>query len=179
MLAGGLLDQGLELLVDHLPQLDPVSVSLVEINSTEYTFLVRLLQLVQQDQGRGRRDSLVLVVLRLPEVGEVCGPVPGQEQVQQLSGGILSAGLSHGLVLPEVEEAHDEDALLHAGDGLTAGEHLALDQVQVHLLQSSVRDRLDVLVQQEVDDGPGEVLAAAHTGHARQPAGQVGEALKY
>ena len=81
--------------------------------------------------------------------------------------------------VPEIQEAHDENSLLNTRDGLAAGEHLTLDQVQVHLLESSVGGRLNVLIQEEVHDGPGQVLAAAHAGHPRQPAGQVGEALEY
>ena len=39
--------------------------------------------------------------------------------------------------------------------------------------------RLDALVHDDVHDGPGEVLAAGHAGHPRQPRGQVREALEH
>ena len=81
--------------------------------------------------------------------------------------------------LPQIQEAHDEHALLNTRDRLAAGEHLTLHQVEVHLLESAVGESLGVLIQQEVHDGPGQVLAAAHAGHPCQSAGQVGETLKY
>ena len=82
------------------------------------------------------------------------------------------------LIIPKIQEAHDQDSLLHAGDGFTAGEHLALNQVEVHLLERPSGDGLDVVVHQQVHDGPGQVLARGHAGHPRQPTRQVGEAFK-
>ena len=81
--------------------------------------------------------------------------------------------------LPQIQEAHDKHTLLNTRDRLAACEHLTLHQVQVHLLESSVGESLGILIQEEVHDGPGQMLAAAHAGHPCQPAGQVGEALKY
>ena len=86
VLAAGLLHQRLELLVHHLPQLGLVPVLLVEVDAPEHALLlVRLLHLVQETERRGGRHPRVLIALRLAEVREVGGPVPGHEQVQQLS----------------------------------------------------------------------------------------------
>ena len=82
-------------------------------------------------------------------------------------------------MLPEVREAHDQHPLLHARHRLTAGKHLTLDQVQVHLLQCSGADGLHLVVQQQVHEGLGQVLTAGHTGHHGQLAWQVGEALEH
>ena len=86
VLAAGLLHQRLELLVHHLPQLGLVPVLLVEVDAPEHALLlVRLLHLVQEAERRGGRHPRVLIALRLAEVREVGGPVPGHEEVQQLS----------------------------------------------------------------------------------------------
>ena len=74
-----------ELFVNDFPQFYSVSVSLVQINSTKYTFLVCLLQFLQKNQGRGWSHPLVFVVFCLTKVSKIRGPVPGQKQVQQLS----------------------------------------------------------------------------------------------
>ena len=69
--------QRLELFVNHFPQLYSVSVSLVQINPTKYTFLVSLLQFLQKNQGGGWGDSLIFVVFCLTKVSKICCPVPG------------------------------------------------------------------------------------------------------
>ena len=77
VLATCLLDQRLELLVDHIPQLDLVPVLLVQVDAAQQgALLVRLLQLLQQTERRGRGHSLVLVTLSLAKISKVCCPVP-------------------------------------------------------------------------------------------------------
>ena len=77
MLAAGLLDEGPELLVDHLPQLDLVPVLLVEADAPEHPLVVRLLQLVQEDQCCGRWHPAVLITFNIfAEICKICCPVP-------------------------------------------------------------------------------------------------------
>ena len=86
MLTARLLDEGSKLLVDDLSQLDLVPVLLVEADPPEHALVVRLLELVQEDQRSGGWHPPVLITFNIfSKICKICCPVPRDKQVQQLS----------------------------------------------------------------------------------------------
>ena len=86
VLAAGLLDEGSELLVNDLPQLDFVPVLFIKTDPTEHPLVVCLLQLVEKDKCSGRWYPTVLITFSIfAKICKICCPVPRDKQVQQLS----------------------------------------------------------------------------------------------